>query len=81
VNQPISQHSGVALCEGCDCREVGLKATGEQQHLVSSEPFAEFRLEAGVPWPCACDQARSACSNTIGIKGDGRGFNHLWMSR
>jgi hypothetical protein len=81
VNQPISQHSGVALCESRDRSEVGLKATGEEQHLVSSEPFAQFLLQAGVPWPRPCDQARPTCANAIDIKGEGRGFNDRWMTR
>lgn len=46
MNQSIGQHSGVAISQGGHGSEVGLKATGEQQHGVPSQPVPKglFKL-------------------------------------
>jgi hypothetical protein len=40
----IGQHQGVAIGEGHQGGEVGLEATGEQQHLVAAQPLGQLLL-------------------------------------
>ena len=67
MDQPIGEHKGVAIGQGLNRRQVGLEATGKQQHTLALKPCSQRGFELLMHAAPTAHQARCTGAHAFAL--------------